>query len=252
MNRYKSSCYFIGLLIFTAPTLYGEINRGNLAAQTMFPEKLNRAELPGLFLPNPAPLDYKDEVKDTFSSTQNNLQEKILSSQHSLTSFVIPGWSQFAQGKTIKGYVFIAAEAGLILAIMSLRQYAHWLEKDYRQFAYQHAGASPNGNHQYYVDIGNWMKTEEYNEQRLRDRQFDRLYTEPEFYWRWHSEELRRKFKEMRLASDRARNRALMLTGGIILNHLIAGIDGSRGKSKTLTVEPWGDGLKATFSWKTP
>ncbi|MFN3821703.1 MAG: hypothetical protein ACK4OO_05160, partial [bacterium] len=204
MNRYKILHYIIGLLALGATPYCSEIDRGNFSThQNYIPEKGAQAGVHGLSLPHSASRSDKGEVRATPIPIQKNISKKMLSSDHSLTSFIIPGWSQLAQGKTIKGYVFIAAEAGLILAIISLRQYAHWLEKDYRQFAYQHSGASLDGNHQYYVDIGNWMKTEEYNEQRLRDRQFDRLYTEPEFYWRWQSDEKRRKFKEIRLASDR-------------------------------------------------
>lgn len=165
--------------------------------------------------------------------------EQIKESSRNLTaSFLIPGWGQFLQGNEVKGYAFLGAEVVLILSVVGLRQYAAWLERDYRQYAHQHAGAPTDREHQYYVDIGNWRRTDDYNNQRLRDRQFERLYHDPELSWEWQSDAHRLKFKGMRLAADQARNRALLLTGAIILNHLASGIEATRNRPLSLTFAP--------------
>jgi hypothetical protein len=146
-------------------------------------------------------------------------------------SLLIPGWGQLSKGQRTKAYAFFTAEALLISSIFAFKVYQGWLEDDYREFASQHAGIEGDRSHQYYVDIGNWMTTDEFNQQRLRDRAFDRLYNDPADQWQWDSDENRRHFKSTRLGADHAEQRAMLVLGGLILNHLLSAVDAS-GKSK--------------------
>lgn len=159
-------------------------------------------------------------------------------------SLLVPGLGQLAAGRRTTGYAFLTVEAGLIGSLVGLRTYAGRMEDDYRAFAVQHAGVSPDHNHQYYVDIGNWLDARSYNDERLRDRSFDALYLNPGDAWRWDEGGSRARFKSMRIASDRARNRALMVVGGLVLNHLFAAIEAARGAaaSPSLGMAPLPEG----------
>jgi len=162
----------------------------------------------------------------------------------SFKSLLIPGWGQLAGGEKARGYLFLTTEALLVGGLLSQKLYQGWLEDDYRTFAVQHAGVQGGRDHQYYVDVGNWMTVGEYNEQRLRYRQFDAMFTDPAYDWRWDSEENRAEFKNTRLRADAAGQRALLFGGGLLLNHLLSFIDASRlthsGRSVSLSTAPDG------------
>jgi hypothetical protein len=122
----------------------------------------------------------------------------------------------------------MVGEVLLISGIFMERTYAKWLKDDYQAFAAQHAGVFGAKGHQYYIDIGNWMDTRSFNEKRLRNRQYDDIYTDSASAWSWDSDQNRREFKATRLASDHAGQRVLLLVGGLLLNHMISGIEASR------------------------
>jgi hypothetical protein len=168
---------------------------------------------------------------DSKSADQNSSKGLI-----SLRSLLIPGWGQLSSGNKLKGYVFLGVEAALITAIFTNRAYSRWMEDDYKAFAVQHAGISQGNGHLWYVDMGNWMNNADYNEQRLRDRQFEAVYNSPGEEWQWDSDDNRKDFKSMRIASDRAEQNALLLTGAVILNHLLSAVDATRLKDKTPSI----------------
>jgi hypothetical protein len=170
-------------------------------------------------------------------------------------SFLVPGLGQIATGRERIGYAFLSAEVGLVGSLIGLRVYAGRLEDDYRFFAAQHAGAPDGNDHQYYVDIGNWMEVQSYNEARLRGRSFDALYTDPDDAWSWDSDQNRVRFKKMRLDSDRARGTALMVVGGLVINHLFSAIEAASGASHStqITVHPvTGGGAVLSCRWIVP
>jgi len=146
----------------------------------------------------------------------------------SFKSLLVPGWSQIAAGERTKAYVFLTAEAILIGGIVAENYYARWLEDDYAAFAAQHAGVGNDRAHQFYIDIGNWENREAFNQQRLRWREFDGMYLNASDDWTWDSEPNRLQFKASRIRADDARQRAMLLGGGLLLNHLLSFIDASR------------------------
>lgn len=157
-----------------------------------------------------------------------------------LRSVVVPGWGQLREGRETAGYAFLAAEALLIGGVVFSKYYGSWLEDDYRAYATQHAGVSSGSDHQYFVDIGNWMDRESYNEARLRDRQFDAMYTSPGTDWQWDSDANRQHFKDLRIKSDSYGQMSILFIGGIILNHLASGVEAGRSSrtTPTVTIQP--------------
>jgi len=155
-------------------------------------------------------------------------------------SLLIPGWGQLTAGKRWKAYAFFGVETALIASLISFKTSQGWLEDDYKTFARQHAGIDGGRDHQFYVDIGNWQNEVEFNEQRLRDRQFDLVYTDATDRWNWDSEENRTKFKSMRVSADKDEQKAMLVVGALVLNHLLSAIDASvvAGERKKLSVSP--------------
>lgn len=178
-----------------------------------------------------------DEVKTTvlFSdrwSSSADRSKRLRQSQAFWKSLLVPGLGQLSMDRKGVGCAFLAAETALVGGLIGLRTYAARVEDDYQTFAFQHAGITIGHDHQFYVDAGNWMNERLYNDERLRERDFDALYNNPEDVWQWDCDAARAEFKRMRISSDRARNTAVMVVGGMILNHLFAAIDAARGASE--------------------
>jgi hypothetical protein len=145
-------------------------------------------------------------------------------------SFVLPGAGEYYAGSKKMARIFFCSEILLWTTFLAFRTYGDWKKDDYRQFAVSRAGVNPNGKeHQYFVDIENYMNIREYNDAKLRQRDVGALYPENAFYnWEWDSEELRKRYEKLRISSDHAYARSLFVVGGIILNHIVSGIDALR------------------------
>ncbi len=161
-----------------------------------------------------------------------------------LNSLLIPGWGQLKMGRKKAGYAFLAAEAILIGSVIFTKKYGAWLEDDYKTFAAQHASIGDDADHQYYIDIGNWMDRQSYNEQRLRDRDFEAVYTDQNSDWQWDNDGNRRTFKNIRVKSDYYKQASVMLVGGILINHFVSAVEAGRSESRqkaTASVIPIND-----------
>jgi hypothetical protein len=72
-----------------------------------------------------------------------------------------------------------------------------------------------------------------YNDAKLQQRRVDLMYPEHAgFDWQWDNESSRKRYKQMRIKSDRAYRNSLFVVGGIVLNHLVSGIDAIRAARK--------------------
>jgi len=145
-------------------------------------------------------------------------------------SLLIPGWGQWTQQRKTAATAFLAAEASLLLLAQGMQRYGEFLRDDYRSVAAVYAGLSDNRTrgHGFYVDIGNWNNTEEYNVVRCRERAFDEQYRNPSDQWRWQDDTQRRRFKDLRIRSDQMFDAVKFAFGAVVLNHFIAAIDASR------------------------
>ena len=147
-----------------------------------------------------------------------------------LLSFILPGVGEYYAGSKRLTKIFLSSEIILWTAYFSFRTYGNWKKDDYIQLAVSHAGVNASGkDHQYFVNIENFDHIRAYNEVKLRQRQFDELYPENGYYsWQWDSETSRLTFERLRIASDTAYHRSLFVIGGILVNHIISGIDALR------------------------
>jgi hypothetical protein len=164
-------------------------------------------------------------------------------------SLVIPGWGQLELGQRSAALTFFGTEVALVGGMLALNSYGRAGRADYRSLAAAYAGVVGNHDHDFYVDVGNWMSVDEYNERRLRDRQFDALYTSPEDRWYWDSEDHRGEMERARVRSDGAVNKILCLGGGLAINHVASAIHAGRAQTKQhkqasiLSPQGWSVGL---------
>jgi hypothetical protein len=145
-----------------------------------------------------------------------------------LKSLVIPGWGQYSLDHKNYALSFLGTEVTLIGGMLVLESYGASTRDDYEAMAAAYAGVQGAHSHDFYVDVANWMTVDQFNEQRLRDRSFDRLYTSSADRWSWDTNEHRASMERMRVKSDRAFNSVFYLVGGLVFNHLAAAVHAGR------------------------
>jgi hypothetical protein len=101
---------------------------------------------------------------------------------------------------------------------------------DARSYAVVHAGVVPEGkDDQFFVDVGNFLTVDEYNEKRLRERDVSSLYDPAAGYgWAWDTDGNRELYKDQRVTSDNAYNARKFVVAAIIVNHVISAINAAR------------------------
>ena len=98
-------------------------------------------------------------------------------------------------------------------------------QNEYIAFANEHAGAKNISDHRYWVDIGNYNSNQAFDEEhlRMRDGKEGQWSSYP---WFWKSgDSYRKRFEKMRIDSDKLFFTGKFIIGGIILNHIVSGIN---------------------------
>ena len=159
--------------------------------------------------------------------TAQKVEEKS-SSHYVWRSLMIPGWGEYSLNEQKRGKLFVITES-LIWIGMGGSFLGSNLEKNtYEAIAMEHGGISPGDKpRQFWIDIGNYDSREDFITEHLRWRDFDAVaaYEDPQWNWHWNSDSQQDKFESKRVRSDRLLLMGKFLIGGIVLNHIISGID---------------------------
>lgn len=144
-----------------------------------------------------------------------------------LKSIVLPGWGEHSLGLSKRGYSFNSSELLIWIAYAAFQIHGQTSNKNMRAYAAEHAGVYPhNKNEYFFTDIGNYMNIFEYNDQKLRNRQYEALYPiNEEYYWAWDSNASRKKFDRMRVNGSTALRNWKFAIGALVANRIISVID---------------------------
>jgi len=144
-----------------------------------------------------------------------------------LKSIVLPGWGEHSLKYHKRGYALNSSELFLWASYAALLYFGNSAEQDMQAYAATHAGINTRGKDvYYYTDIGNYNTIYEYNDQKLRYRQYAALYPDTdEYYWAWDSDASRQKFDKLRYDSQQLLHMASFALGGLILNRIVSMID---------------------------
>ena len=144
-------------------------------------------------------------------------------------SLLVPGMGELYAGGFESGKYFLAAEGVLWLTYATFEVYGNQIRDDARAFAQAHAGVILTGkNDQYFVDIGNFINTDAFNQQALRDHDIDKLYNDPGYQWSWDSDPSRSTYRQQRIASDNMYNNRKFVVAAILINHVGSAINAVR------------------------
>jgi hypothetical protein len=149
-------------------------------------------------------------------------------------SLVLPGLGELYAGNFDTGRYFMIAEGVLWMGYGGTVFRSDWIREDARLFAAERAGASFVGKDgKFEVNIGNFMNTDQYNEQKLRNREFDLLYRSSDFHWEWRSVDDRVRFRSLRIQSEEWKQASRFVVAALVVNRVISAFSAGRAASRS-------------------
>ena len=145
--------------------------------------------------------------------------------QNVAKSFLIPGSGERHLGYYKSSKIFMQSEILLLTACYSAFKTSDLIESKYISYAAKHAGATTPIDERYWTDIGNYNSNNDFDSEhlRMRDSKEGQWSEHP---WDWQSKHIKRKkFENMRIKSDKYFLVGKFLVGGLIMNHIVSGIN---------------------------
>ena len=124
----------------------------------------------------------------TLAESQGPVKKQVISPV--VKSLILPGWGENTLGNLHRARIFSLLETGLWIGIAGTYLAAAYEEDNFHSYAAEYAGVDVSGkNHAFWVDIGNYLSRQDYNEEHLRFRDNNELYPRTsEWDWVWDSE----------------------------------------------------------------
>ncbi|MBN1967833.1 MAG: hypothetical protein JXR48_13085 [Candidatus Delongbacteria bacterium] len=179
------------------------------------------------------------EVKNNYDDFEFNARGRTRSGSVSKTSsskdtykyffksLLLPGWGEYELGYKNGTKFFAITEIGLIASALGFYLYSDSKTDEYKDFARTHAGIPSGSIHDgYWINIGNYNNIDEYNTEKTRIGQADLRY-DSNMAWHWDSESSRKRYDKIRISAASSEDYTYYLIGGVLLNHLISGINAS-------------------------
>ena len=166
--------------------------------------------------------------------------ESVKHSHYVWRSLMIPGWGEYSLNEQKRGKLFVFTESLLWIGMRGSFIGSNVEKNTYRSIAMERGGISSGDKpRQFWIDIGNYDSREDFIAEHLRWRDFDAIeaYQDPEWDWNWASKSDKKYFESKRVRSDRLLLMGKFFIGGIVLNHIVSGIDAlylSRRNSETV------------------
>jgi len=145
-----------------------------------------------------------------------------------MKSALLPGWGEHGYDSQSRGYLFNGIEASLWVFAGLAYSSAHSSENDLFYFAAEYGQiTNPQSKSDIFLDrVSKYDSMEEYNEQMLRNRQWDRIYSEENGeYWEWDTPEKRIEYFNIKTQRYQWRQKLTYTFGAIALNHLVSAMD---------------------------
>jgi len=167
----------------------------------------------------------------------------LLSKPSVLKSTLIPGWGEHTYQAHRKGYLFNGIEAALWIFAGIASSSANSHENDLYYFASKYGQITdPQKKSDVFLDrVSKYESMDAYNEQMLRNRQWDRIYSADNgYYWSWESDQKRQEYFDIKTERYLWGQRLTYTFGAIALNHLVSTMDALYLKrlNTTMTVQP--------------
>ncbi len=145
-------------------------------------------------------------------------------------SLILPGAGEYYTNRFDVGKYSFAGEAALWILYTGMNMHGYQVRNDGRAFARLHAGFNDeNKNDDYYVNVSNFLSVNDFNEKRLRDRDYKSIYDpNSNLAWSWDSDANRKKFRDMRVSADEVLNNTKFVVIAMIANRVFSAINAAR------------------------
>lgn len=160
-------------------------------------------------------------------------------------SLLLPGMGELYADAYNVGKYFTIADGLLWGTFIGMNAYSNWQEDNYKSYAASTAGVINDGNkdEDFYANIGDYTSVYTYNEQKALERNFNEMYDEQAYFWKWNTTDERRTYRDMWNSSETASNGIRFVVGGLILNRLVSAINAAR------LVSAYNNRLEEEVSW---
>lgn len=159
-------------------------------------------------------------------------------------SLLVPGMGHVYANKFESGKYFLISEAAIWITYIGFSLHGNWLLDDAYSYAQTHAGVDLSGkerDEKFFTDIANYNNVYEYNDEKLRFGEYEKLYDPAAGYgFYWDSESNRQKYQEDKFAGDRTLNDRLFVIGAAVINHIVSAI------SAVFAANSYNDEIKKT------
>lgn len=194
-----------------------------------------------------------------------------------LYSALVPGLGEMYSQDYSRGAIFLAAESAIIFSYFRMKSERDWVINSYKQYAFSVVGVSKDMDDAYYQLIQNYMSSEEYNDNIIRDaRNYFLIYNEDqegydayleanlipeENSWHWDNNKEWSEYTKLRLTKQDYEIYSNFAFAAAILNRIISVIDSAMEAKKfnrsgqylgKLSVQPdWNKkGMKINYEYR--
>ncbi|MCD6163217.1 MAG: hypothetical protein J7K40_12530 [candidate division Zixibacteria bacterium] len=153
-----------------------------------------------------------------------------------LLSLMLPGAGQYYVENNSKAKIFLGIESAFWLSYYGFRKFGAFKDDAAKGWAVAKAGASPDNTDELY-----WIKMTYYDNRDRNESQYELGYNQmigiyegdnavffpetPEYYWNWNNRDDRQKYRNLRNQSKNAYERADVIVGVIIANHVVSAVE---------------------------
>jgi hypothetical protein len=143
-----------------------------------------------------------------------------------LLSLVLPGAGHYYIDRMDVGQYFLAADGASWLGLAGVNIYSNIIRDNARTFSQDHAGVKPDGKtDDYYANVGNFESIYEYNNVKLSQGEYDKVYTDVDkFFWNWDTQENQFRYDAQRGESERIKNTTIIFASALVVNRLASAL----------------------------
>jgi len=161
-----------------------------------------------------------------------------------LYSLLLPGMGELYAENYSSGKYFTIAEGVLWGVYLGMNTYGNWQQDRYKSFAVDKAEINNTDKDEaYYATISEYLSIEDFNNEKLLERNFDQIYDESKYFWKWQTSEDRKSYRSMWVSSEQTFNDLRFVVGAMILNRVISAINAVR------MVSAYNNKLEDEVSW---
>jgi hypothetical protein len=198
-------------------------------------------------------LELRNSIKNpdvNYETSEVNINSFVVSEKKSvglgiIYSLLLPGMGELYADSYSSGKYFTIADGVLWGTLIGMNAYSNWQEDNYKTYAASTAGVinDANKDEDFYANIGDYTSVYSYNDQKALERNFDEMYDEETYFWKWNTTDERRTYRDMWNSSETASNNIRFVVGGLILNRVISAINAAR------LVSSYNSRLEEEVSW---